>query len=187
MRSLAILFVYFAVVDAYGQGSNGVEVSTGIGTTNIGSYTISASYFHPFLFKQVYATGGITYCNSFGRYVEAGAIPAVIPTQFGGSSESLFSQTEGIFLGIQVGDYVFVHPKLSYNFYGRYSSPGWGFAGGLLLHPTRVIGIGLSISYDRVRFDRSLDTLGPAGTTSLMLLLRFKFPISGHCQQQEGQ
>jgi len=177
MKPAIFLLLCVAALEGRGQGAPGVQLGVGPDefVNNVG-VSASAMYFHPLLFKQIYATAGMTYSEGLVHYFPADPKPGGYGLS--PSTSSYFTGSGGAFVGLQIGDYTFVMPSLSYNFYGNHASAGWGFAGGLLLHPSRVIGVGFSIDYARLRFDNSLDVFGPIERTSFTLLLRFKFPAA---------
>jgi hypothetical protein len=150
----------FGLATTFAQRSNGIAISAGAFLE--GGFTASLSYFHPVITKQVYAVAG------FSSLYELSTVTDDFNNVY-------FNHVTQAFVAIRLGDYVFASPKLSYNWYGKYSSPGWGISGGLLLPVEPDVSLGFSISHERVRFDTSLDRHGPATTTSLLLVCNVKF------------
>jgi len=175
VKAILAFAMCFAIAEARSQGRAGVQLGMGLETfIDNGGYSVSMTYFHPLLFKQIYATGGLYAHESAVRVVAPVAEPAV--PWFTPEPYSYFRTSRGAAVGLQIGEWVFVRPSLSYNFYGDYNSPGWGFSGGLLIHPNGEMAVGFSIDYARLRFDHTLDAYGPVETTDFVLLLRIKFP-----------
>ena len=174
MKTPALLILCVIALEARGQGTPAMQFRMGLASSTTGNvYTVAADYAQPLLFKQIYATGGI-YFSEWRPPTEGDPPPAgtaYLPPRYSG-----FGESRGAALGLQVGEYTFIHPTLSYNFYGAYRSLGWGFAGGLLLHPTRFFALGFSIDYTRLRFDHALDEFGPVECITYSLLFRIKFP-----------
>jgi len=143
-----------------GQGTSGISIAGGY--SNEANLALSASYFHPVLMKQLYVDGGFSYFNVGQSVIVADDI-----------QNSYFANISQAFVGIRLGDYLFASPKLSYNWYGKYKSVGWGFAGGLLLHPADQLSFGFFIGHDQIRFDSSLDGYGPTSITSFSVVVNF--------------
>ena len=147
---------------AFSQGSRGVEVSTGV--CDISGISYSAEYFHPLFLSQFYGLGGVSTFTQTG------------------SGEIQFQR---FFFGIQIGDYFFVAPKLSFNFASNRSSFGanremflsWGLEAGLMIHPSHLIAFGFKVAYDRGPEDPSADVHRPIEINSISLLVRLK-PIN---------
>ena len=161
MRTSGLLIVVLLICleskSAICQHSNGVEVSVGIGDTYGFSY--SGEYFHPLPLSQFYVLGGVA---SFTQ----------------SSSNMILFQR--IFLGVQIGDYLFLAPKVSYNFYPTRSHGGtsrdsflaWGLEGGLMLHPSGQFAFGAKVSYDRGPEQVSYDVRTPIEINTMSIFLR---------------
>jgi hypothetical protein len=89
--------------------------------------------------------------------------------------EEQFVSVTQIFAAFQVGEMLFVAPRLSHNWYGPYRSFRWGVSGGFSFQLNRSVSIGLVASHDRLRFDDQVDPYGPSPFTSISLLGRFWF------------
>ena len=86
-----------------------------------------------------------------------------------------FASVTQAFAGVQLGDVLFVSPRVSYNWYGPYRSMGWGISGGFAFKLGGRISLGLVAAHDRLRFDDAVDAYGPSPYTSLSLLANFWF------------
>jgi hypothetical protein len=174
-RYLVPLILVFSVQPAFSQGTSGIGFT--LGWSDEAKFSPTIHYFHPLPISQFYAVGGYSYSNA-GVSPPAFVVdpsPGVSTVASTAVVRSYFSELHRFFAGVQIGDYVFALPRVSYNFYGDYSSLGWGFTGGILAHPSQRFAIGGSIAYDRLRFDSKLDRFGPVALTSIQLNVLFNF------------
>jgi len=161
MKTLTLLILMVILpISSFGQGTSGISIGGGYSTE--ANLTLSASYFHPVLMKQLYLAGGF---SSFNVGQSVGVTDDIY--------NLYFVTVNQVFVGIRLGDYLFASPKLSYNWYGKHKSVGWGFAGGLLLHPVDQFSFGFFIGHDQIRFDSSLDRYGPTSITSFSAVVNF--------------
>jgi hypothetical protein len=159
-RTILLTFIALLSSPAFGQGQPGIGV--GVGWSQEAKLSLTAEYFHPLPLKQFYAVAGFSFSNSGTQVTDD-------------IHNMYFSGINRLFLGIQIGDYLFALPRVSYNIYGKYTSVGWGFTGGMRIHPHRIISFGFGVAYDRLRFDSTLDRFGPVSATTVGLDLQFSF------------
>ncbi len=154
-----LLVMVIGYADVLAQNGNGIEVSAGI--VQQYALTYGGMYFHPLPLKQFYAVGGvqsITESHSRNGKIEF----------------------QRVFLGVQVGDFFFVLPKLSYNFYSTHSAnyrigrPFFapGVEGGLMLHPSDRISFGVKLSYEAGPPDDRFEVARTTEFESTLLFIR---------------
>jgi hypothetical protein len=157
---IVVVLVFHSTVEA--QHGGGISVAGGVSTG--APFTFSVSYFQPFIGKQLYAVGGFNY---FKRYVK-------VTDDIQNNS---FSEVNQAFIGVRIGDYLFVVPKISYNWYGKYTSFGWGIMWGILGHPTKRISIGFAVGHDQIRFNSFAYIDGPIRFQSLLLIAAYRLDL----------
>ncbi len=146
-------------LSAVAQYSSGVELS--VGTQDRVGYSYSGEYFHPLPLHQFYVVGGVT---------------TFMQPRF---DAILFQK---VFVGVQIGEYFFIVPKFSYNFYPNHSYYAhthqpyydWGLDAGLMIHPSRLIAFGFKLSYDRGPDDTNLEGDHLVDVNSMAIFFRFK-------------
>jgi len=138
-------------------------LSLAAGFTESERLVVAASYFHRVAAPKIFAVGGIGFFNP-GAQVDESLDPEVY-----------FASTTQAFAGVQLGDVLFVAPRISYNWYGPYRSMGWGISGGFAFKLGGRVSLGLVAAHDRLRFDDAVDAYGPSPYTSLSLLANFWF------------
>jgi hypothetical protein len=165
---VATLFLtIFSISSSASQGSHGIELAAGV-VENFG-FSFSAAYFHPLPLQQFYAIGGVSFCSAHGS-------SNVVPADWGNVLRTTNPPAiQRLFLGVQVGDYLFAIPKLSLNSYGKQTSIGWGLDGGLMLHPSRFIAFGFKFTYDQFRLVGNGSGYWPHEVNTMALLFRIKF------------
>ncbi len=159
MKRAITLFVGLILSPCLLAQGSGISVAGGI--MNPGSYAFELSYFHPVVMKQLYVDVGFRHFDITHRVTDD------IYGQY-------FSDINQMFLGARIGDYLFANPRLSWNWYGKHSSLGWGFTGGVLAPISKPLSIGLAVGYDQIRFDRSLDAFGTTKPVSITIMLTFR-------------
>ena len=161
MKTLATAIVaVFLPVGVLAQ-SGGVEV--GVGLMNPGAFAVDASYFHPIAVKQLYLDAG------FKHFHHSNFVTDDIHEQY-------FSNINQIFVGAVLGDYVFISPKVSWNWYGKYVSFGWGVTAGLLFPVAGAHRFGFSVGYDNIRLDSSLDRFGVTRPITVEVIIAIRLP-----------
>lgn len=143
------------------QNRGGLSLS--VGFTESEKPVFAVSYFHRVASPKIYAVGGMGFFNP-GAQVSESLDPDVY-----------FASVTQAFAGVQLGDVLFVAPRISYNWYGPYRSTGWGVSGGFAFRIGGRISLGLVAAHDRLRFDDAVDAYGPSPYTSLSLLANFWF------------
>jgi hypothetical protein len=133
-------------------------LSIGGGIEYPGALTFSGSYFHPVLMKQFYVDGGLR------RFYGAEYRTDDIHNQF-------FTNVNQAFVGVRLGDYLFANPRITWSWYGKYKSLGWGLTGGLLIPVAKQLSIGFGVGYDQIRFDTTLDNYGATRITSVSVVM----------------
>lgn len=162
MRRLnLILTILILPITVIAQYRGGISLSGGIATEGL---TFSASYFHPLVIRQFYIVGGFDYLKK-----ELSVTDDIY--------HLYFSKVSQAFFGVRIGDYLFAIPKISYNWYGKYESVGWGIAAGLLWRPTDHLSLGFSVGHDQIRFDSSVDQYGPAQYQSISLIINYQIDL----------
>ena len=154
----SILFIAQALP---AQTRGGLALSFGF--TESERPVISASYFHRVTPLKIYAMAGWSFFHPGSKVAE----PQDPFTHF-----ASVTQIHG---GIQIGEVLFISPRLSYNWYGSYRSMGWGLSGGFSLRVSPKVSLGLVASHDRLRFDNAVDAYGPSPFTSVSIVGRFWF------------
>jgi hypothetical protein len=150
----ALLLMIFAQnLPAQYQGGLGLS----LGFTPSEKPVISANYTHQIVPHRVYALGGFTFFHP-GSQIAASEDP-----------DKYFASATQFFAGVQLGDALYIAPRLSYNWYGPYRSVGWGISGGFSIQLTKKLSLGLGAAHDRLRFDNSVDAYGPSPFTSVFL------------------
>ena len=100
------------------QYQGGLGLSAGF--TKSEKPVISASYVHCIIPQRIYALGGAAFFHP-GSQLAAFEDP-----------NTYFASVSQVFVGIQLGEVLFVAPRLSYNWYGPYRSASMGDLGRLL-------------------------------------------------------
>jgi len=157
-----VLFLIAAVVlmaSSLPAQSRGA-LAFGIGFTESEKPLLSMSYLHRTGSLKIYGLGGMGFFHP-GAQVSEGKDPA-----------TYFASVFQIFAGVQLGDILFVAPRVSYNWYGNYRSIGWGVSGGFAFRVVPRISLGLVAAHDRLRFDDTVDPYGPSPFTSISFLAR---------------
>ena len=170
------LLLVVGVQGAFGQGDPGLGLA--LDYSEEAKYGTTIQYFHPLQIQQFYVVGGYSYSKG-GVSPEPGSLAPEHGLHVLGSEwvqPIPLTHLHRFFAGVQIGDYVYALPRISYNIYGDYRSVGWGFVGGFYVHPSRRIALGASLAYDRLRFDNKLDRFGPVGLLSAQLNVIVKFP-----------
>jgi len=137
-------------------------ISLGAGIIDPGSFSFHVSYFHSILLRQLYLDAGFKHLETGGGQ----------PTD--DFDHLYFSNVNHFFIGLRLGEYVFVNPKLSWNWYGKYNSLGWGISAGVLAPISEALSVGLEFGYDEIRLDRSLDRFGGTRPLSIGLICAFR-------------
>jgi hypothetical protein len=157
MKTLSFLFLIFSLpVVLMAQDHGGCSFTGGVAEHS--PFSFSISYLHPVSVKQLYLQGGY-------RYYDAGY------SQTDDIFRNTFKSINQVHIGAFLGDYLVVNPKLTYNWYGRHRSPGWGIAAGMLTRPLNRLGMGISVGYDQIRFDSSLNQYGAIRNVSYAIIL----------------
>ena len=164
MRTTIILISILLLLP-FGSSYSQSGISIGAGFANEVDMTISASYYHSTAWTDLNLTGG---------YSLLGTHPSTTATD--GVDDLSFGQVQQVFLGFRLGNHFFVLPRLSYSWYGRYESPGWGVSGGVIANPTKLISVGISVNYDKVRFDSKLEHQGPTQISSMHAIVGLTLP-----------
>lgn len=159
----SLLCIVFALCASGLSAQTRGGLSLAVGFTESENLVIASSYFHRVASPKIFAVGGIGFFNP-GAQVSASLDPEVY-----------FASTTQVFAGVQLGDVLFVAPRISYNWYGPYRSMGWGVSGGFAFKLGGRISLGLVAAHDRLRFDDAVDGYGPSPYTSLSLLANFWF------------
>lgn len=159
--SFACAALALAAVELTAQTRGGLSLS--IGFTESEKPVIAASYFHRVAAPKIFAVGGLGFFSP-GAQVSESLDPEVY-----------FASVTQVFAGAQLGDVLFVAPRISYNWYGPYRSMGWGISGGFAFRVGPRLSLGLVAAHDRLRFDEAVDGYGPSPFTSLSLLANFWF------------
>jgi prolipoprotein diacylglyceryltransferase len=156
--SLALMILLLPAM-MFAQLRGGLSFTGGV--SHPGILTLSGSANIPVLVKQLYIDTGFRSLNT--RY-------KVTDDLFG----YRFSSVKQVFVGIRLGDYLFANPRLTWNWYGKYNSLGWGFSGGLLIPVLDQLSIGYSVGFDQTTFDTALKRYGPIEFISVsgMIILR---------------
>lgn len=160
---LTIVLILLSFTTTFAQFTYGVSISGGLITD--GGSKITAHYFHPVLTKHLFITGGFSFVNEYRHTTDD-------------INNDYFTKNTQIFSGIQLGKYFHIMPKITYNYYGKYSSFGWGIVAGVLIPIQDTISFGLSVSHDRLRFDSNYDQFGIINPTAILLKLNFNFNTS---------
>lgn len=154
--SAACVLVLAQRLPAQYQGGLGL----GVGFTKSEKPVISASYIHCIMPQRIYGVGGFAFFHP-GSQLMASEDP-----------NTYFASVTQVFGGVQIGEVLFVTPRLSYNWYGPYRSFGWGISGGFSIPVTRKFSLGLAASHDQVRFDDAVDAYGPTPFTSVSVVAK---------------
>jgi len=158
-----MLSIALALFSAGSSAQQRGGLSLSVGFTESEKPVIAASYFHRVASPKIYAVGGMGFFSP-GVQVSESQDPDVY-----------FASVTQVFAGAQLGDVLFVAPRISYNWYGPYRSMGWGVSGGFAFKVGPRISLGLVAAHDRLRFDDAVDEYGPSPYTSLSLLANFWF------------
>jgi len=157
MQKLSIAFLIILLpTTMFGQSQNGLSFGGGIEYP--GGLALSGSFFHPIVMNQLYIDGG------FRRFYVYEYRTDDIHNQF-------FTDVNQALLGIRLGDYLFANPRITWNWYGKYKSLGWGFTGGLLIPVVKQLSLGFGVGYDQIRFDNTLDSFGATRITSVTVVM----------------
>ena len=148
-------FMLLAPETSAAQARGGIALA--LGFTESEKPVVSASYVHRIGVWQLSGVGGVAFFHP-GSQVAAPKDP-----------DLYFASVSQVSGGIQLGEVLFVAPRLSYNWYGTYASVGWGITGGFSIRVSREFSFGLAAMHDRVRFDDAVDAYGPTPFTSISL------------------
>ncbi len=157
-KSTLVFFIFLISTNIFAQKGSGLTVEGGFALQ--GGMTFSSSYFHPLIMKQFYVDGGFRYFNTM-QFVTDDIF------------NRHFSKINQVFAGVRLGDRLFANPRIALNWYGKYTSPGWGFSGGILIHVSDQFFVGFSINYDQIRFDTSVDKYGTTKLTSISVVMNW--------------
>ncbi len=158
MIRIAPILLILLGTGAYAQDS-GVTFAGGV--IDPGSFSVQVSYFHSVLLNHLYVDVGF-------RHFETGSHAPTDDFQ-----NTYFSNLNHMFVGLRLGDFVFLNPRLSLNWYGKYTSLGWGVSAGIQIPLAKALRAGLYMGYDQVRFDNNLDRYGVTKPYSVGLMLTF--------------
>jgi hypothetical protein len=167
MKSVIALFVMvLAPASLRAAGAGAIAFNGGVSTD--GDLVLAGSYQHPVLMNQLYVKGGLAFIDA-----ERKQTVVVAETQGLEYENRSFWGITQVNLGMQLGDRLFVSPKVSYNWYGDHSSAGWGIAAGFLLLPAQRFSFGFFAAYDEADAWPDGELPWVSGITSACITFRF--------------
>ncbi len=155
MKSL--ISILLLPIFCFSQQLSGLTFAAGVTQRGV---ALSGSYYHQLFGRELHVVAGFAELNVGHESIVTDDI-----------HHMYFTRITGIYTGVRLGNQLFIGPKLSYNWYGKHSSFGWGLSGGALVRINKALMTGLYISHDRARFDSRLDPYGPTRNTTISIAL----------------